>query len=248
MPAQTIDEVIARLEVIVDDAALSGSTLGFFALLYLRVTRAVRDGIQLGRFENGPRMEKLDVLFANRYLEAFDQYSSGQPCTYSWKRAFDNAGNDRLIVLQHLFLGMNAHINLDLGISAAETAPGEAIAELERDFTEINQLLNEQVDAVQEKLGALSPLIFLLDWIGRRGDEKFAEFSLKMARNHAWSVAQRLAPLAPEAKKTEIEILDEKVALLSQLITHPGRLAEAVIRIIGWLETRDVRRALERLR
>jgi hypothetical protein len=37
-------------------------------------------------------------------------------------------------VVQHVLLGMNAHINLDLGVAAAEVAPGPAIAGLRGDF------------------------------------------------------------------------------------------------------------------
>ena len=37
---------------------------------------SVKEGIEKGRFDDGPRMEQLDVNFANRYLEAYDQWKN----------------------------------------------------------------------------------------------------------------------------------------------------------------------------
>ena len=70
MPLQTIDDVVAALDAIIQRAWDEQSRLGYFAALYRRVTRAVRDGIAKGQFSDGPLMEKLDVVFASRYLDA----------------------------------------------------------------------------------------------------------------------------------------------------------------------------------
>jgi len=66
MSVQTIDDVLSALDAIVQQSYDRASRLGYFAALYRRVTCAVRDGITAGRFQNGPRMEKLDVVFASR--------------------------------------------------------------------------------------------------------------------------------------------------------------------------------------
>lgn len=67
--AATIDEVIQLLQEIIQQSITEKSTKGYFAVLYLKVTQKVKEGIQNGTFENGPRMEKLDVIFANRYIK-----------------------------------------------------------------------------------------------------------------------------------------------------------------------------------
>src|SRR5258705_13901399 len=82
VPARSIDEVISRLDAIIgraiiERAIVERDRLGFFAVLYRTVTAAVRDGIAAGRFEDGPRMERLDIVFANRYLQAFDLHRRG---------------------------------------------------------------------------------------------------------------------------------------------------------------------------
>jgi hypothetical protein len=91
--------------------------LGFFAALYRKVTVKVKEGIAEGRFENGPRMKRLDVTFASRYLAALNQFRNGRQPSLCWLASFKSAAAWRPIVLQQLLIGMNAHINFDLGIS-----------------------------------------------------------------------------------------------------------------------------------
>ena len=79
---------------------------------------------------NHERMERLSITFVDRYLAALDGYRAGRTVTKSWELALDTAEARRPIVLQHLLLAINAHVNLDLGIAAAETAPGRRAAEL----------------------------------------------------------------------------------------------------------------------
>ena len=87
VPAESIDEVIARLDAIIHQAIIERDRLGFFAVLYRTVTVAVQAGIAAGRFDDGPRMERLDIVFANRYLEAFHTHRSGATPSKSWSVA-----------------------------------------------------------------------------------------------------------------------------------------------------------------
>jgi hypothetical protein len=116
MEAKNIDQVIQQLDDIIDWSIKSNSRLGYFAALYRKVTLKVKAGISDGLFEDGARMERLDVIFANRYLEAFEQNQKKVSPTRSWQLAFEASNQWWPMVLQHLLLAMNAHINLDLGI------------------------------------------------------------------------------------------------------------------------------------
>jgi uncharacterized protein DUF5995 len=246
-PAQNIDEVIRQLDNIIQTASQQNDASGIFPALYQKVTELVKEGIQNGRFENGPRMERLDVIFANRYLLAQHQFAHGQKTTKAWEAAFGAAQKPHLI-LQHLLAGMNAHINLDLGIAAAESVASSGMAGLEADFYEISNLLTSQIENTQRQLNELSPLLFLLDWLGKKTDERFAEFSLRKARNHAWRVANRLAPLSASQRVEQIMELDGYVAILTKLITRPGMLAGLLVRLIGWFEEKDVAKIIQSLR
>src|SRR6266852_4952780 len=149
MTPQTIDEVLAELDQITRWARDERSRLGFFATLYRNVTIKVKEGIAAGLFEDGPRMEELDVTFASRYLTAIESFRRGDPLSKCWLASFRIAANWSPIILQHLLTGMNAHINFDLGIAAQAVAPGSELPLLKNDFNQINNILGAMVARVR---------------------------------------------------------------------------------------------------
>ncbi|MFT5194337.1 MAG: hypothetical protein ACI85U_001344, partial [Candidatus Promineifilaceae bacterium] len=199
MSSKTIDDVINGLAEIIAESEKSGSRLGYFPALYRMVTIRVKEGIVNGEFENGARMEELDVIFATRYLDAYQAWSEGRPCSKSWQIAFEAVGSWRYIVLQHLFVGMNAHINLDLAIAAAEVAPGESIHELKNDFQNITNILNDLTTRVQKDIADVWPLLRLLSKWKRFGDWVSA-LGMKVSRNIAWGNAVELALADKDSK------------------------------------------------
>jgi hypothetical protein len=248
MPAAaTIDDVLLRLDGIVDRSRRERSRAGYFAALYRNVTAAVKTGIAGGRFEDGPRMQRLDVVFANRYLEAYDAWRTGRPMSRSWRLAFDASAQWPPLVLQHLLLGMNAHISLDLGVAAAEVAPGPSLATLGRDFAEINVLLGEMIDDVQGRITRISPLMGVLDRVGQRTDERVCGFCIDVARKHAWGAAERLAPLTGSARQEEIAKLDLLACALALPVRSPGPVARAAMLGIRFGEVQDVGRVIDAL-
>ncbi|MFT3948331.1 MAG: DUF5995 family protein [Agriterribacter sp.] len=66
MPMQNIAEVITRLDAIVQQTKTEKSRFGYFATLYKRMTIAVDEGIRHNIFEDSNRMNRLDVVFAQR--------------------------------------------------------------------------------------------------------------------------------------------------------------------------------------
>lgn len=57
--------------------------------LYRKVTMKMKEGIESGLFDDGARMERLDAIFANRYLDAFESYAKGDNVSRLWQLAFD---------------------------------------------------------------------------------------------------------------------------------------------------------------
>jgi hypothetical protein len=247
-PAESIDEVLERLDGIIDRAIIERDRLGFFAVLYRTVTAAVKDGIAAGRFQDGARMQRLDVVFANRYLEAFHAHRNGGTPSLSWRAAFGAGKRRRVVILQHLLLGMNAHINLDLAIAAAQVCPGDAIAGLEHDFNEINTVLATLETGVEQEVCSLSPWIDRLDHIDPDAGRVVANFSIDRARACSWAVAQRLAHLSDEAREVAIAAIDADVALLAHLIERPVGIGINVNLILVRLrETWDARKVMRTL-
>ena len=245
MAAETIDDVIRALDGIIEWAWNEKSRLGYFAALYRRVTRAVKDGIAGNQFQNGALMERLDVNFAGRYLDAFEQLRSGQQPTMSWQIAFRSARWWHPIVVQHLLAGINAHINLDLGIAAAVTAPGDQLPGLQADFDQINQVLAGLVSTVEKEIAAVSPLLGLLEEFSLKTDSAIIDFSLDEARKFAWDHAVRMAAMSHAEMQAAIHDLDREAAKFGHMVVSPPWLIKIELIPIRFFESSNVRRVLD---
>ncbi len=244
-PPATLAEVIARLDAIVAAAYQQNSRVGYFAILYRSVSRRVAAGIAAGEFDDGPRMETFAVTFATRYLAAHDAWSAGAATTRSWTLAFDTTRRWSPLILQHLLLGMNAHINLDLGIAAATTAPGDLLPALANDFNRINDILAALSAGVRTDVEKVSPWIRWVDSIDPQTEGGMINFALDRARANAWSVAGRLATTGPDQWSAEVDVLDSWTAILGNLILHPGGLLEYVLmRIVRARESSNLQKVM----
>lgn len=218
----TTDEVIAALDHIIQQSIHNNDRAGYFAVLYYLVTCRVKEGILRNEFDDGARMERLDVLFANRYLQAWHLWKAGKQPTASWAVAFRCASLAPAIILQHLLLGVNAHINLDLGIATAETMKGQHLPLIKGDFDRINAILKAMVDKVQENIGKVSPLMGLLDMYSKTHDEFLVGFSIVAAREGAWLFAQELSQKAVEPYHACILQRDKRIAGLASRLANPS--------------------------
>jgi len=245
MPAESIDGVIRSLDSIIEWAHDQQNRAGYFAALYRRVTRAVKQGIAAGRFQDGARMERLDVIFANRYLTAFDEWRQGKPTTLSWKVAFDCASQWYPLMLQHLLVGMNAHINLDLGVAAATCSPGNQLPGLQADFNQINNVLAEQVATVEQEMAEISPWVKLLNTFGLRTETTIINFNMIKARDCAWNEACSLAAISPDSLPAAIAAVDLRVGAFGGLVASPPVLVKLQLLPIRLRELNGVRRVLD---
>lgn len=242
---KTIAEVLVRMDEIVADCRSSESKIGFFAILYRQVTRRIQEGIDNQEFEDNSRMELLDVLFAKRFIEAYDLWIAEKTTTKSWLIAFEASKSKNHLVLQHLFLGINAHINLDLGIAASETMEGKTLDGIQNDFNKINAILSELVDGVKTNISAVSPVFGWLVPFAKGKDEIFLNFSIQLARDGAWKYASEYH-LASD-KEFQIQDRDQNISALAQKLINPGKLLKFLIKIIGFAEWKSVSRTMDQL-
>jgi len=247
MSVADIDIVLARLGDVIDETRSSASRAGYFAAMYRKVTAAVRDAVVAGRFSDGDRMARLDRVFAERYLDAYDEWRADRQPTAAWQMAFDATGRWRPIIVQHLMVGMSAHINLDLGIAAATVAPGADLPGLRPDFDTINDVLAELVDGFMEDVGRVSPWIGFLDRIGGRTDQAIVRFSIEVARRQSWAMAEQLAATAPARWAPIIDDCDRITADLGRTIVRPGPVLPIGLFLIRLRESNDVPRVIDLL-
>ena len=219
---QSIDAVLRELDRVLAESRRQQSRLGYFAALYRDVTARVKAAIENGEFDDAARMERLDVRFAERYLDALAARGTEDGPPRVWARTFAVAERWRPLILQHLLLGINAHINLDLGIAADAITTEDSLPALKDDFDRINQILGSLVEDVQTRVAAVSPWIGTLDRLAGRADEVISNVCLVRAREDAWAFATTLAGLDADERAETIVAKDRETARRTDTILQPG--------------------------
>jgi len=241
LPA-TIDEVIFQLENIIDYCEINNSSAGYFAVLYHKVTCKVKECIADKNFEDAVRMEKLDVMFASHYLNAFYLWLDNKPTSESWKVAFDAITDKSTLVIQHLLLGMNAHINLDLGISTGLVMNGVLLEGIHDDFNTINSILGSMINNIEGCLKSVNPLMKLLDLDIFNYNEMLVKFSITIARDGAWGFTEELSSKKDSDYENCISERDQRIQQLGISISKPfGFLLKLIVKLIRLFEKKKVK-------
>ena len=117
--------------------------------------------LQADHFLDSEWVERWDVVFADLYLDALEQWNADRNPPAPWKAAFEAAGDRRVPPLRHVLLGMNAHINYDLpqallaAITPEEFADPEMVRRRGIDHERIDLILASRVDAEDKELQKL---------------------------------------------------------------------------------------------
>ncbi len=189
---------------------------GYFAALYSRVTSQIAVSIDEGRFEDGERMDAFATAFAGRYTRALHQEDRRSRC---WQACWDVAGDARLLITQHLLLGINAHVNYDLPQAVVEVGRKAGALEAARsDFDAVNDVLDTTSREVVRDLDRASRWA---NELSRLGGGRAFNFSFRVARARAWSAAERLYALDDGPQQAYLAELDRLVSVLAYLITRP---------------------------
>ncbi|MDO6519516.1 DUF5995 family protein [Zobellia uliginosa] len=240
--------MLRQLDVIIDTTIATNSRMGLFAYVYRRTTAQILKEVELGNFEDNDRMVKFDVEFANFYLDAYRAYTNGLEVSRSWDFAFKNT-IEPLTILQHVMLGINTHINLDLAMAVSTVMRERELAEIENDYNTVNRILSDIVNEMQDRLGRVSPLLFMLDWAGKNSDEKIIDFSMAKAREVSWGNANLLWGLGVEHQGEAIKNIDAVVLKLSEFIKTPqSKIIDLLLSLIGRFEERNIGKVIATLR
>ena len=241
--------VLRDLEHIRDTCRLSEDRNGYFAAMYGRVTAGMAQRASAGRFADAERMEEFVARFAHRYTDAFWARAAGQPTTSAWALAFDTARTQQPLVLQHLLLGMNAHINLDLGIVVAELAEHRSLPldDVKGDFDAVNDVLSELVDRCQAAVVAGSPALAAADVLLGEHDEAATRFSLRVARAGAWEFAESWTRTPSSDRPALVTARDESVADVGRRLLTSGGAVHTAQRLVRLLENTPVADVIDRL-
>jgi Family of unknown function (DUF5995) len=242
-PAADIAGVIERLDIVIAWSRENASRLGYFTALYKRVTRAIGKGIDDGLFEDGPRMERFDTTFANRYFAALNAHfypGSGPAPSHCWRVKFEAAERPSRVILLHMLAGMNAHVDLDLGVTAWEIAKPGSLDALHDDFMMINTILAHQVKAVLHEIGEISPVLADIYDVLRKTEIQLIDEALFVVRDRAWNFARILSAEPRFLDSPTIGIRDLAIAAFGSLLLNPPAPFRAIVDGIAARENQDV--------
>src|ERR1700758_2779260 len=247
---ETIDDVLRNIDQIIDWAKEAQNAIGYFAVLYRRITRAIRDAINDGTFVDGPRIGRLDVAFAKRYFNALNAYfypGEFQGLTIPWKVSFVGDQNRQAIIIQHMLAGLNAHISFDLGL-ALLTVAGDWPKSLRIDYDRVNKLLCDQIPGITNEVQQLSPE---MRWLRVLIPDEISQMkkAVTKMREGAWRFAFYMA-MNPENAEQKTAHQEAWTAVLSSWYLQPsGRFSPLpwLIRAVAKHETGTVRHNLAAL-
>ena len=227
MADDTVAEVIARMQSRVGSLRASDG-VACFTRLYLAVTRGVQQHLEGVRFADPQFLARLDVVFANLFLEALDATPTKLP--RAWAPLLQARSARGIAPLQFALAGMSAHINRDLpialvttcrefGIGLEESSPQHA------DFVHVNGVLatvEGQVKA-QYLTGWLRTLDRLVHRVDRL-DDVVAMWNVARARDAAWANGEALWALRdqPDLSARYVLALDRTVGLTARGLLVPA--------------------------
>ena len=221
-PASSINEVIARLEAI-EKALPPRDGVASFDHLYLRVTRIVDVRIREGTFFVDDRfLEHLDVVFANRFLEAVHFWDHDRPRTSrSWTALAERRHDPRVARIQFALAGVNAHVNFDLALAVVETCKDLGVdlgdGSQRHDFDRVNDIFREVEESAREELAG--DLGHFDETVVEDVVNAVGHFSVVKARDAAWTNANVLWELRRLPGFATVQF----VATLDRLTGFAGR-------------------------
>jgi hypothetical protein len=213
--AKTVDDVRSLLASAIQVAREEDTADAYFPLIYSWETRDIAKAADDGVFEAPDDLRRMIVVFANRYFSARAHFRANEPTSKPWALAFRAARSSSAMVIQHLLLAMNAHINVDLAAAAAETGISWP------DYARVDVILARGVENIQGRLNRLTLLLRALDLVAGHFDEMLTVFSLKAARRNAYELAHRMRA-APESERAALIAEAEHCALgLGERLLEP---------------------------
>jgi hypothetical protein len=199
-----------------------------FIATYRRTTEAVGRCVDDGGFEDPGWVAEWDAAFADLFFVAHDADLATELPPRPWRLAFQPPGE--ISILQHLLLGMNAHINFDLPqallavISDEDFSDPVLIDRRRRDHERIDRILASRVSAEDEHLGGSRKLVDrALSPLNRASAKRF----LREARHKVWRNTFELHQarlVGTDAYRTRLAELEVLSAAKIADLTPPGQV------------------------
>jgi hypothetical protein len=190
--------VVAKMEQHIARWEAEQDARSVFLSCYRLMTLNMYQALEEGQFDDPAWVGALLEHFAGYFFIALEAYEAGDPATpEAWQIAFEAAKRPGLSPIQHLLLGVNAHINYDLVLAEVDLLDPEWAgltldqrARRQADHERVNQVIGETIDAVQDTiLEPLQPRLEILDRLMGGLDEWLISRLIRHWRAEVWEAA-----------------------------------------------------------
>jgi hypothetical protein len=203
-----------------------------FNNLYLTITRRILEREAAGHFNDPAFLNRLDVEFALRYLDALRLFGSGVTTVpAAWIVLFGRYNDASLRSLPCAVAGVNAHINFDLAFALVATWQklGHAAdhSAQHRDYLVVNEVFAEEIPALRRRF--LTRWQRCVDRVNGNFDDWYQNMLVECTRARAWERAQQLWLVRDDlvAFNTTRSEMDVEAAAVGRVLLSPfGRLIQ----------------------
>jgi hypothetical protein len=235
------------LQALIDWSRRHQSRMGYFAALYHHVGIAVDQAVAEGKFAHPDELLRLKEGFLARYATAFVAFRDGAPATAPWETSFRAAATRNLCVLQHLLLGINAHINYDLPIAVSTAVAPAELESFRGDFEYMNAILASLVNDMAADLALVFRPLGVINRLFRREDKLLVETVMGGLRESAWRHALRLSTASPAERDAVVAELAREAGGYACVVTERHTPVRLVMRAIAWCERGTVAQIIDDL-
>jgi hypothetical protein len=189
---------VQRMEMLVQQWEEVADRRAIFLKCYQLMTMNMQTAIQAGEFNDTEWVEKLLEHFAGYYFQALLAFEGNDPLTpLPWQIAFAATQRDDLSIIQHLVLGVNAHINYDLVLAEVDMLEpewaeldSETYQQRHQDHHLVNAVIAMTIDSVQDTIiEAQEPHWDILDRLLGPVDEWLISKLITSWREEVWERA-----------------------------------------------------------
>lgn len=176
-----------------------------FALAYLRTTEAYyKYAQQSGFFADTPFVNHQDVVFAQMYFDAYDNWAGRRVDRVppAWRIAFEAADDKRVSGSGNLLLGISAHVNRDLPFALAAIGMTTRSGDSRKpDHDQVNRILNHVVGPLmREEAARFDPAMWRAETPYGIGYTGLLQ-TLVVWRETAWRHAEMLVAAPNDASR-----------------------------------------------
>jgi hypothetical protein len=235
---KSVHEALAALETVAERLHEGGDARGVFPDIYSIITRKVAEQVEsdTSAFLEPRWISRLAGRFCERYLETLRWSLELRPqdCN-AWSAAYACSSLSRTFPVQHVLLGLSAHINFDLAVGIYQTirefgheACPAMIARYKHDHDQVNSLLlasiPEAFEHLSERQGcALSSLLYARAYVVAR----FTTMQLLTRwRALVWdNVLALLVAKSDGARDALIAAMERRSGLYGRILKLPSDIA-----------------------